>query len=192
VDIRSVAVYCGSSSGTRPQYVAAATELGLLLAERGIGVVYGGGEVGLMGEVANACLRGGGSVIGVITEALRDAEIGHAGLTRLEVVADMHTRKARMAELADACIALPGGFGTLEELFEILTWTQLGLHAMPVCLYNVAGFYDPLLAWADHAGDDGFIKREHVKLLQVGSTAAACLASVQADVPLPTPKWTTR
>ena len=188
MDLRSVAVYCGSSSGVHPSYVLAARQLGVAIANQGVQLVYGGGDVGLMGEVANACLGAGGQVVGVITEALRDAEVGHDGLTRLEVVGDMHSRKARMAALADGCIALPGGFGTLEELFEIITWTQLGLHAIPVCLFSVAGFYDTLVSFVQHAGTEGFIKPCHVDLLRVGRDAEQCLDALRVAVPT-VPKW---
>src|SRR5262245_12742237 len=142
--MRRVCVFCGSSAGNRPEYADAARHLGAALARRGLGLVYGGGHVGLMGVVADAVLRAGGEVIGVIPQALVERELAQAGLTRLEVVDTMHQRKARMADLADAFVALPGGFGTCDELFEILTWSQLGLHARPVGLLNVAGFFDPL------------------------------------------------
>src|SRR4051812_49148308 len=145
-----VCVFCGSNPGARPEYAAAARAVGRALAERGRGLVYGGGNVGLMGVCADAALAAGGEVIGVIPDALQTAEVAHGGLTRLHVVRTMHERKALMADLSDAFAALPGGFGTLDELFEILTWAQLGIHAKPVAILNVAGFFDPLLAMLDH------------------------------------------
>ena len=168
--IRKVCVFCGSSPGRREEYGVAAAALGDLLAKRRISLVYGGGNIGLMGIVANACLAAGGAVIGVIPEALvgrevRGERVEHTGVTRLEVVDSMHTRKARMAELADGFIALPGGFGTFEELFEILTWAQLGFHHKPVGLLNVAGYFDPLLELCDQAVTEEFLRTDTRKLL---------------------------
>lgn len=159
--LRSVCVFCGASPGASPVYQEAAVALGRHLAERGLTLVYGGGAVGLMGTVADAALAAGGEVIGIIPQSLQEAEIGHKGLTRLEVVDGMHARKARMAELADAFIALPGGLGTLEELFEVWTWGQLGYHAKPLGLLEVNGFYDPLLTFLDHLVDERFVRAEH-------------------------------
>ncbi|NJD05868.1 MAG: TIGR00730 family Rossman fold protein [Methylococcaceae bacterium] len=168
--MRNLCVFCGSRAGRRPEYRGAAEGVGHLLASRGIQLVYGGGNVGLMGVVADACLAGGGRVVGVIPESLVGREVAgraveHAGLSRLEVVDSMHTRKARMAELADGFIALPGGFGTYEELFEILTWAQLGFHAKPVGLVNVCGYYDPLLALCDQALREEFLSPASRRLL---------------------------
>ena len=159
--MRSICVFCGSRPGAKPAYRAAAEALGQLLAERGIELIYGGGNIGLMGIVADACLAAGGKVVGVIPRALLEWEVGHEGLTRLEVVDSMHTRKARMAELADGFIALPGGFGTFEEFCEILTWGQLGFHVKPMGLLNVEGFYDPLLGLFDHAVKEGFLRQQN-------------------------------
>ena len=150
MSLKSVCVFCGASPGARPIYHEAAAQLGRHIAERGLTLVYGGGAVGLMGVVADAALAAGGEVIGIIPQSLERAEIGHKGLTRLEVVDGMHARKARMAELADAFIALPGGLGTLEELFEVWTWGQLGYHAKPLGLLEVDGFYARLTDFLDH------------------------------------------
>ena len=159
--MKRLCVFCGSNAGTNPIYRAEAEKLGRLLAARGIELVYGAGNIGLMGAVADACLAAGGTVIGIIPEALMGKEVAgravdHRALTRIEVVDSMHTRKARMAELSDGFIALPGGFGTFEEFCEILTWGQLGFHQKPMGLLNVNGFYDPLLAMFDRAVTDGF------------------------------------
>lgn len=157
VMIARLALFTGSSDGTDPRFAEAVAALATELARRGIGVVYGGGRVGLMGVVADAALAAGGEVVGVIPERLVDAEVAHAGLSRLEVVPDMHARKARMAELADGFVALPGGLGTLEEIFEVWTWQQLGYHRDPVCLYDVAGFWASLLTTLDGLRDAGFV-----------------------------------
>lgn len=152
-----IAVYLGSSPGRRPEFAAAAAQTGQLLAQAGLGIVYGGASVGLMGALADAALAAGGEVIGVIPDGLFAAEVAHQGLTRLEVVRSMHERKARMAELADGFAALPGGLGTLDELLEILTWQQLRLHKKPVVLLNVGGFWDRLIGLVDALVDDGFV-----------------------------------
>ena len=165
--MRSICVFCGSRPGVRPAYRAAAEFLGKTLAERGLELVYGGGNVGLMGAVADACLAAGGKVVGVIPRALMEWEVGHEGLSRLEVVDSMHTRKARMAELADGFIALPGGLGTFEELFEILTWAQLGIHHKPCAVLNVDGYFDGFLQFLDSAVAQGFLRGEHRALLMV-------------------------
>ena len=165
MSLRRVCVYCGSSSGSRPAYALAAQAVGTTLARRGLELVYGGGNVGLMGIVADAALAAGGHVIGVIPESLMAREVGHQGLPDLRVVANMHIRKALMAELADAFIALPGGFGTIEEFCEVLTWAQLGLHRKPFGLLNTAGFYDPLLAFFDHQVTERFVRSEHRELI---------------------------
>ena len=163
--INALCVFCGSSAGLHPAYKAAALELGVLLAQLRIKLVYGGGNIGLMGTVADSCMAAGGEVVGVIPKALLDKEHGHRGITRLEVVATMHERKARMASLADGFLALPGGIGTLEELLEVMTWSQLGIHCKPVALVNVNGFFDPLLALLDHTLAEGFLLPPHRHLL---------------------------
>ncbi len=169
-----ICVFCGSAAGTRPEYAEAAAELGTALATRGLGLVYGGASVGLMGVVADAALAAGGEVVGVIPQALVDREVAHPGLTELHVVGTMHERKARMAELSGAFVVLPGGMGTLEELFEVVTWSQLGLHAKPIVLLDVAGYWAGLAAFLDHAGAEGFVRAGHRAVLprETGVTAA--------------------
>ncbi len=159
--LRRVCVFCGASAGRGNEYAAAARRLGRVLAERGIGVVYGGGRVGLMGCVADGALESGGEVIGVITRLLMDKELGHTGVAELVVAETMHERKARMAELADAFIALPGGLGTLDETFEILAWAQLGIHSKPVGLLNTAGYYEALMVFLDHVERESFLRLNH-------------------------------
>ena len=181
--MRSICVFCGASSGRDARYAAAAASFGRLLAEENIELVWGGGHVGLMGVVADACLAAGGKVVGVIPRALMDWEVGHEGLTRLEVVDSMHTRKARMAELADGFIALPGGLGTFEELFEILTWAQLGFHNKPVALFNVEGYYLPLVQMMERGVEEGFMKQENRGLLLVEDNLFALLRSMAAYHP---------
>ncbi|SDI03306.1 LOG family protein [Pseudomonas panipatensis] len=190
--LRSVCVFCGASPGASPIYRDAAEALGRHLAERGLRLVYGGGAVGLMGLVADAALAAGGEVIGIIPQSLKDAEIGHTGLSRLEVVDGMHARKARMAELSDAFIALPGGLGTLEELFEVWTWGQLGYHAKPLGLLEVNGFYDPLLNFLDHLVQERFVRPQHREMLQRAATPAQLLDALDAWKPLAAPKWVDR
>ena len=165
--MKSVCVYCGSSAGTLPDYAAAADALAAALVERGLTLVYGGADKGLMGRLANTVKAAGGQVKGVMPQALVDKEIAHRGLDELHVVASMHERKALMAELADAFVALPGGIGTLEELVETLTWAQLGLHAKPCGLLNVRGYYDELLAFLERAERDGFLRAAHRDMLLV-------------------------
>jgi uncharacterized protein (TIGR00730 family) len=165
--MKSIAVYCGASSGADPRYADAARDLARALVEHNIGLVYGGGKVGLMGVIADEVLRLGGEATGVIPKALVEREVGHAGLTRLFVVKDMHERKAMMSDLAEGFIAMPGGFGTLEELFEMITWAQLGIHAKPVGLLNVDGFYDGLASFAAHLVETGFVRPAHAALLQL-------------------------
>jgi len=180
---RRICVYCGSSSGG-PQYVAAAEALGTFLAQRGIGVVYGGGRIGLMGVLADAALAAGGQVYGVIPEKLRALEVGHEGLTELFVTDSMHARKLVMAQLSDAFIAMPGGYGTLEELFEVTTWTQLNYQEKPVGLLNVGGFFDPLLAYLGHAADEGFIRPIHRDLIAHAADPATLLERLaNAEIP---------
>jgi uncharacterized protein (TIGR00730 family) len=158
VTLGRICVFCGSSTGGDPVYLTVAKQVGELLAGQGIGVVYGGGDVGLMGAVADAAISAGGEVIGVIPRSLEAKEVAHRGVTELHVVGSMHERKALMAELSDGFIALPGGLGTLDEFFEIATWGQLGLHAKPFALLNVGGFYDHLIAFLDHCVDEGFVR----------------------------------
>ncbi|MBA1190071.1 TIGR00730 family Rossman fold protein [Pseudomonas entomophila] len=189
MSLRSVCVFCGASTGANPLYRDAAIALGRTLAERGLTLVYGGGGVGLMGIVADAALAAGGEVIGIIPQSLKDAEVGHTGLTRLEVVDGMHARKARMAELSDAFIALPGGLGTLEELFEVWTWGQLGYHAKPLGLLDVNGFYEKLGSFLDHIVDEGFVRPQHRAMLLLGSEAGALLEGMaRMETPV-VPKW---
>src|SRR5262245_34386459 len=173
--LQRVCIFCGSSTGVRPEYRAAAEEIAALLARRGVGIVFGGGRVGLMGVVADTALAHGGHVIGVIPSAMVTREIAHLGLPDLRVVASMHERKALMASLSDAFVALPGGFGTFEELCEAITWTQLGLHRKPCGLLNVAGYYDPLVALFDRAVDDGFIRPENRHLVVADSRPASLI-----------------
>ena len=184
-----VCVFCGSNAGARPAYGQAATRLGALLAERGIGLVYGGASVGLMGMVADAAQAGGGQVIGVIPEALVRHEIAHTGLSDLRIVASMHERKATMADLSDAFIALPGGAGTLEELFEVWTWAQLGAHSKPCALLNVDGFYDALAAFLDTVVEERFLAREHRDMLIVDDDPEHLLAAIDAYRPPTRSKW---
>jgi uncharacterized protein (TIGR00730 family) len=181
--MRRVCVFCGSSAGVDPAYAESARATGRLLAERGLGLVYGGGNVGLMGIVADAALAAGGEVIGVIPEALMRMEVGHLGLSRLHVVATMHERKALMADLSDAFIALPGGIGTLEELFEVWTWGQLGLHPKPLGLLDVAGYYGHLHAFLDHTVAQGFLKNRHRAMVAVESEPVHLLARLAAYQP---------
>ncbi len=187
--IKSVCVYCGSAAGVRPAYAEAARALGTLLAREGIELVYGGGRVGLMGVVADAALAAGGRVTGVIPHALQAREVGHEGLTTLHVVTTMHERKALMAKLADAFVAMPGGLGTLEELAEVLTWAQLGVHRKPCGLLDVEGYYAPLTAFFDHAVAEGFVRPEHRALLVADAEPAALLARLRAWSPVDTPTW---
>ncbi len=182
-------VFCGSSSGSSPAYAHAAHAVGQLLAHRGIELVYGGGNVGLMGIMADACLQHGGRVIGVIPQGLVDREVAHAGLTELRIVATMHERKALMADLAGAFLALPGGYGTWDEFCEILTWAQLGIHRKPCAILNVNGYYDSLLQMADHALQEGFLHAANRNLILSGSDPADLLDRMAAyDVPV-TDKW---
>ncbi len=187
--MKRVCVYCGSSPGDCPEFAELARELGRVLAARGLGLVYGGGHVGLMGTLADAVLAAGGEVTGIIPQRLVDAEVAHTGLTALEIVGSMHERKARMAELADAFIALPGGFGTLDELFEILTWAQLGLHGKPCGLIDFDGYYAPLVAWADSAVRAGFVRPAHRQLLMVDTDIARLLDRIAEHDPTPISKW---
>ena len=182
-------VYCGTNEGTSPAYLAAARGLGEAMAARGIGLVYGGGRLGLMGAVADAVLGGNGHVTGVIPQSLVRAELAHPGLSSLEVADTMHTRKARMAELADGFIAMPGGFGTFEELLEVLTWNQLGFIRKPVVLFDVDGFYEPLVAMFDAAVAAGFVRAEHARLAQRAGSVEEVLALATAPAPDTPHKW---
>lgn len=188
----NLCVYCGTNVGASPAYLQAAAGLGAVMAERGIGLVYGGGRLGLMGAVADAVLAGGGHVVGVIPQSLVAEEVGHLGLTRLEVADSMHGRKARMAELADGFIALAGGFGTFEELLEVLTWNQLGFIRKPVVLFDVDGFYAPLIEMFASAVSGGFVRPEHAALAQRGTTVDEVIALATAPAPAVPPKWTDR
>ena len=189
MSLTSVCVFCGASTGANPLYREAAQALGRAIAERRLTLVYGGGAVGLMGIVADAALAAGGEVIGIIPQSLKDKEIGHRGLTRLEVVDGMHARKARMAELSDAFIALPGGLGTLEELFEVWTWGQLGYHGKPLGLLEVNGFYEKLTGFLDHVVSEGFVRPQHRAMLQVDAGPDALLDALDAWEPVVQPKW---
>ncbi len=184
-----VCVYCGANRGNDPAYAVAAQAMGRALAGRGIGVVTGGGRVGLMGIVADAALEAGGTVTGVIPEALMKKELAHRGLTELVVTASMHERKAKMAELADAFVALPGGLGTCEELFEIWTWAQLGWHAKPCGVLNAAGYYDKLVAFVDAAAAAAFLKPEHRSMLVVEREPDRLLDRFEAYVAPTVAKW---
>lgn len=184
-----VCVFTGSSIGFHPEYAAAGRELGRLLAARGVDLVYGGARVGLMGVIADAVMQAGGRVVGVIPSALAEKEVAHTGLTNLHVVSSMHERKAKMAELSDAFIALPGGLGTLEELFEVLTWGQLGLHDKPCGLLNVAGYYDHLLAFVDHAVGEGFLRRAHVDMITIADSPTELLDRLKRYSPRAVAKW---
>ena len=181
-----LAVYCGSRFGADPRFTAIARDLGRTLAERGIGVVYGGGRLGLMGTVADAALGAGGEVIGVIPEALRDAEAAHLGCTELHIVPDMHARKAMMTALCDGFVTLPGGVGTMDELFEALSWQLLGYHAKPVWLLNVAGYYDPLVALMDGMAMSEFLRPQHRTNLIASDDINDLLAKLAAHEPAPT------
>ena len=188
--LRALAVYCGSHAGRDPAHGAAAAELGREAARRGIRLVTGGGSVGLMGIVADAALAAGGEVVGVIPRFLVDREVGHRGLTELVVVESMHERKAEIAARADAFVALPGGIGTLEELFETWTWVQLGLHRKPCGLLNSGGYFDPLIAFLDRSVAQGFVAARHRGLLQVAADVGGLLASLAAAPEPPAAKWT--
>ena len=181
--LASLCVFCGSRSGAAPVFGEAARSLGTLLAEQGITVVYGGARIGLMGAVADSALAAGGRVIGVIPEAIAAIEIAHEGLTELHRVGSMHERKALMAELSDGFVALPGGLGTLEELFEVWTWAQLAIHAKPIGLLNVEGFYDSLLAFVAQQEQAGFVNAQHRALLQAAPEPAALLERLAATPP---------
>ena len=181
--MRRLAVYCGSATPADPVYIDTARQVGRLLAERGIGVVYGGGRLGLMGAVADAALAAGGEVVGVIPQALVDAEVAHRGLTELHVVGGMHERKALFTDLSDGFVTIPGGTGTMDELWEALSWAQLGYHALPVGLLNAAGYYDGLIAFWAKMAEVGFLRPQHRALLIVADTMPDLLDRMAAHVP---------
>jgi len=187
--MKSVCVYCGSNAGSRPAYTERAIALGTRLAKEGLALVYGGGNVGLMGIVADAALEAGGEVVGVIPEQLVGWEVAHTGLTRLEVVANMHERKARMFDLSDAFVALPGGFGTLDEMFEMLTWRQLGLGDKPCAFLDVEGFFSPLLAMMDRMVDERFLHEDQRRDLWHGEDLDALFAWMRDYTPARADKW---
>jgi uncharacterized protein (TIGR00730 family) len=190
--MKRVLVFCGSSPGSRPEYSEMAETLGRELASRDIEVVYGGAHVGLMGALADAALGAGGKVIGVIPNSLVEAEIAHARLTQLHIVETMHERKALMAELSDAVVALPGGTGTLDELFEMFTWSQLGLHRMPIGLLDVADYWQPLLRFLEHAVNERFLRAEHFKTLLVERDPGSLVDRLSSHQPLAINKWMDR
>jgi uncharacterized protein (TIGR00730 family) len=190
--LASVAVYCGSNLGNDPAYAHAAASLGRTLADRGIRLVYGGGQVGLMGVVADAVMESGGEALGVITEALRTKEIAHQGLARLQVVETMHERKAAMADAANAFIMLPGGFGTFDEFFEVLTWTQLGIHVKPCGVLDAAGFFGPLRAMIDGAVAAGFVHPAHRDMVIMDDDPARLLDRLADWTPVTVSKWLDR
>jgi uncharacterized protein (TIGR00730 family) len=190
--VQRICVFCGASSGRAASYAAAASAFGATAARRGLGLVYGGGKVGLMGALAEGALGAGGEVIGVIPQELVDRELAHDRLSELHVVGSLHERKALMAELADAFVALPGGFGTLDELMEQLTWSQLGLHAKPVGLLDVDGYWRPLIALARNATEEGFVRESDLAAIAVAADAGALLDRVAEleRAERPRPKWT--
>jgi uncharacterized protein (TIGR00730 family) len=187
--MKSVCVYCGSSLGALPVYAEAARALAREMVSDNIGLVYGGGNVGLMGVIADEVMRLGGEVTGVIPKALLDKEIGHHGLTRLHIVKDMHERKAMMADLSDGFIAMPGGIGTLEELFEVFTWSQLGFHSKPIGLLNVQGFYQGLIAFLEHVVTEGFLKEGQASLLMHDADSRMLLERFKSFQPRYHDRW---
>ena len=184
-----ITVFCGSNGGFRNEYAEAAKNLARLLVEKNIGLVYGGGSVGLMGIIADEVMRRGGFVAGIIPDSLDRREVGHRGISELRVVGSMHERKAQMAQLADGFIAMPGGIGTFEEFFEIVTWAQLGFHEKPCGLLNVAGYYDGLLSLCDHAVAEGFLRPVHRELILSDADAARLLEKMENFRPQPVEKW---
>lgn len=190
--LRKVCVFAGSNRGVRDEYRRAAVDLGRALGGSGVGVVYGGARVGLMGAVADAALTAGGRVTGVIPDALVAKEVAHDGLTELHIVSSMHERKALMSDLSDAFVALPGGWGTWEEFFETLTWAQLGLHRKPCGLLNVLGYFDPLLSFVEHSIREGFVRREHRSMICVDTTATGLFDRLSAYEPPVVQKWIER
>jgi len=190
--MESLCVFCGSASGSRPAYASVAAQLGHLMAERKIQLIYGGGKVGMMGALADAVLKAGGEVIGVIPGALVERELAHHDVTDLIIVDSMHQRKAKMSDLSDGFLALPGGYGTLEELFEVITWAQLGFHAKPCGLLNIEGFFDPLLAMLDQAADQAFMSAENRRLLLTSTDPSEILQNLIDAHPVENPRWIDR
>jgi len=190
--VRRICVFCGASPGRRPAYLELAASVGSGLAANGIGVVYGGGRVGMMGAVADAAMAAGGEVIGVIPRGLVDRELADRGISELRVVESLHERKALMSDLADGFIALPGGLGTLEELAEVASWAQLGLHAKPIGLLGPDGYWDLLVGWLDHAVDEGFVASAHRALIVVDHDLESLLARFAAGSTGPTARWSRR
>lgn len=190
--MKRICVFCGSSLGSRPEYRAAAEELGAEFVRRKIGLVYGGGNVGLMGILADVVLAAGGEAVGVIPENLMALEVGHKGLTKLHVVRSMHERKALMADLSDGFIAMAGGFGTIEEFCEVVTWSQLGLHTKPCGILNVLGYYSPLLAMFDHAVEERFLKPENRALVLARDSVVELLGAMEEWRPVRVEKWLDR
>lgn len=187
--MQRICVFCGSSPGVKQEYAVGARELGLVLAKQSIDLVYGGGHVGLMGIVADAALSAGAKAIGVIPRCLADKEVAHQGLTELKVVQTMHERKAQMAELSDGFIAMPGGFGTLEELFEVITWAQLGIHKKPFGLFNVAGYFDKLIEFMDFQVEQGFVPERHRDMIIVSDEAEQLVELLSGFQPVTQEKW---
>ncbi|WP_419211757.1 TIGR00730 family Rossman fold protein [Maribacter sp. X9] len=187
--MKSIVVFCGSSSGTDLQYAKDAYQLGVTLVEKGIQLVYGGAKIGIMGQVAAGVLKNGGKAIGVIPGFLKKKEVFHEGLTELIITQNMHDRKLKMHELSDGILMLPGGFGTLEEFFEMLTWSQLGLHQHPIGILNTHGFYDPLLEMMQQMVAKGFVKNEHMESILVDTDITQLLEKMERYQPLPVPKW---
>ena len=189
--IKRICVNCGSCPGSKPAYISSARYLGECLADRKIGLVYGGADVGLMGAVANGALDHGGEVIGVIPDSFA-CKVGHRGLTEQHIVPSMHDRKQKMFDLSDAFVILPGGYGTFEEMFELLTWAQLGMHTKPIGLFNAAGYYDALLAFLDSSVESRFVSQQHRDMLIVSDTAAQLLDQLNEYQPVSTEKWLDR
>ncbi|MGN6667234.1 MAG: TIGR00730 family Rossman fold protein [Trinickia sp.] len=190
--MKAVCVYCGSSIGAKPIYAQAAKAFGQALVQAGCSLVYGGGRVGLMGVIADEVLAAGGRAVGVIPELLVDKEVGHKGLTELHVVPDMHQRKRMMADLSDAFVALPGGAGTLEELFEVYTWAQLGYHKKAIGLYDIGGYYAPLIAMLEHTVREGFMQQAYLDILQIDADAPTLIEKLRAYHPPGRDKWATQ
>ena len=191
-NLKSICLFCGSSPGVDPAFKLAAAQLGVTFAHNNIRLIYGGGHVGLMGVAADACLSAGGEVVGVIPRKLMEKEVGHAGLTQMHVVETMHERKALMTQLCDGFIALPGGYGTLDELFEALTWQQLAYHLLPVGMLNVSGFFDHLVQFLDHARDQRLLRDQHRDSLIVDGDLSSLIARMQSFVPPNNEKWLDR
>jgi len=187
--MKKICVYCGSSSGKSPEYLESTSVLAKEMVKRNIGLVYGGANVGIMGQIANTMLANGGDVTGVIPQALVDKEVGHFGLTELKIVGSMHERKAIMADLSDGFIALPGGLGTLEELFEVLTWSQLGFHHKPCALLNIKQYYESLSVFLDHAVEEEFVKPIHREMLLLASDPSQLLDAMERYRPPAVDKW---